>query len=351
MPIPHRRSIRALFALVLAAAALVAGCGGGDDNSSSSGSTNGSSTTADQKPLKVAFMAGIVANPYTQASTQAMKDLGARENVDITVIDSQFNPDKQFGQFQDLIAARQYDGIILLPLNGTALKPLVKQASDAGIKIGATDLPLGPDNTTTDVQAEGVSVTVLRPFSKHGENLGGLTVDACEGIDPCKVAFMYGVKASPFDQQLFKSFKEAVAGSSNIQIVAELEGQYSRDGGQRATQDVLQAHSDLNVIVGVDQSILGAEPALKAAGLTGKVKLIGYGGTRQGIAAVTDGRWFGDSVSAPYTEGKLALQGVIDAIRDGKDTGGLDAVTEVGAPDDGRITRDNVSQFTAEYDG
>jgi ribose transport system substrate-binding protein len=349
MPIPHPRSIRALFALVLAAAALVAGCGGGDDNSSS-GSTD-ASTTAEQKPLKVAFMAGIVANPYTQASTQAMKDLGARENVSITVIDSQFNPDKQFAQFQDLVAAKQYDGIILLPLNGTALKPLVKQASDAGIKIGATDLPLGPDNTTTDVQAEGVSVTVLRPFSKHGGNLGTLTVDACEGIDPCKVAFMYGVKASPFDQQMFTSFKEAVADSPNIQIVAEIEGQYSRDGGQKATQDVLQAHNDLNVLVGVDQSILGAEPALKAAGLTGKVKLIGYGGTRQGIAAIEAGRWFGNSVSAPYTEGKLALQGVIDAIRNGRDTGGLDAVTEVGAPDDGRITRDNVAQFTAEYDG
>jgi ribose transport system substrate-binding protein len=349
MPIPHRRSIRALFALVFAAAALVAGCGG-DDDTSSSGSTN-ASTTAEKTPLKVAFMAGIVANPYTQASTQAMRDLGARENVEITVIDSQFDADKQFAQFQDLIAARQYDGIVLLPLNGTALKPLVKQASDAGIKIGATDLPLGPDNTTTEIQTEGVSVSVLRPFSTHGENLGGLATDACEGVDSCKVVFMYGLKASPFDQQLFKSFKETVSQASNIEIVAEVEGQYSRDGGQKATQDVIQAHPDVNVIVGVDQSILGAEPALRQAGLLDRVALIGYGGTRQGIAAVQEGRWFGNSVSAPYTEGKLALQGVIDAIRDGRDTGGLDAVVEVGAPDNGRITRDNVSQFDAEYDG
>jgi ribose transport system substrate-binding protein len=319
-----------------------AGCGSGDDD-------NAALQTPSKKPLKIAFLDGVTANPYVKASIGAMQDTASKENVELTVIDSGFDPQKQFNQLQDLVAAKNYDGIVILPINGTALQPLVKQAIEAGIKIGSTDLPFGPDNTTTEIQIPGVSVSVLRPFSVHGEIMAKLANEACNGVSQCETAFVVGVKASPFDQQLLKSFKENL--DPNVKVVAEGEGGYSREGGQTAVATILQAHRDLDVIATVDQSAVGAEPAIEAAGLTGKVKIIGYGGTHQAKEAVAAGRWFGDSAAVPATEGRLAFEGVIDALRSGKTTGGLDAVVHADVPANGMITKDNADQFKSEYAG
>ena len=65
---------------------------------------------------------------------------------------------------------------------------------------------------------------------------------------------------------------------------------------------MLQAHSDLNLIVGSDQGIEGAVQAI------GKktVILVGYGGSATGIQGVAAGKWYGDVAQLPASEGRLA---------------------------------------------
>ena len=185
----------------------------------------------------------------------------------------------------------------------------------------------------------------------QGENGAELTKRACEGIDPCNVAFMFGVKASTYDQALFKAFKEGIESSPNIHVVAEAEGLYTREGGLAAMQDVLSAHDDINVLVAADQEAAGAEGAIKAAGEADQVKIIGFGGTKQAVEAVKAGRWFGDSVQVPINEAELGIKGVIDAIRSGKTTGYVDPVVAAKAPDNGIITKENAAEFTPQFEG
>jgi len=357
MPKIKNRTFGAFAVLLLLISSIaLAACGGGGSSTASSGGEEATTTTAattgdSEEAVNVAFLAGIVANPDTKATTEGMMKVAKEENADVTVIDSQFEAEKQYSQMQSLIGTGKYDGIVVLPLNGTSLQPLAEEAISGGTAVGSVDLPLGPDNTTVEPQVEGQAVSVLRPFSVHGENMGELTVEACKGIDPCKVAYMFGEKASPFDQQLFTSFKEAIEKAPNVEIVSELEGHYSREGGEAAAQDAIQANSDLNVLVGVDQSIVGAEPVLQSAGKEGDVALIGYGGTKQAIAGIEAGTWFGDSASAPVVEGELVLKGVIAAIREGKTTGGVDPIVALKVPDNGKITAKNVSRFQPEYEG
>jgi ribose transport system substrate-binding protein len=52
---------------------------------------------------------------------------------------------------------------------------------------------------------------------------------------------------------------------------------------------------------------------------------------------------------APASEGRLAMQALIQALRTGKNGGGIDPVA--GLPDQGIVTKANVSQFTAEWPG
>ena len=54
-------------------------------------------------------------------------------------------------------------------------------------------------------------------------------------------------------------------------------------------------------------------------------------------------------MGAPATEGRLAMEAMIAALRDGTMTGGVDPLSDL--PDDGLITTDNVEEFTPEWEG
>jgi ribose transport system substrate-binding protein len=337
----------ALALAILASAAALAACGG----TSSTSASNASASTPQTKRLKIAFLPGVTANPYFDTEIQAEKELAAKENVDLTVIDSQLDANKQVQQVQDIASTKQHDGIVIVPLDGAALMPAIHLALQAGIKVATDDVPIGPDPTQTSPQVAGLAGYVGRTFSVHGLNMGKLTIESCAGKNPCKVAFVYGVKASTYDTALYDGFKRAIASSPNVQIVAEGEGDYTRAGGLAATQDLVQAHRDLNVLVAVDQEALGAEDALKSAGLAQQVKVIGFGGTRQAVEAVRSGQWFGDSVQVPFTEGQASLQALIDELRTGKVTGYRDPVTLAHVVNNGVITQSNARQFTPQYNG
>ena len=54
-------------------------------------------------------------------------------------------------------------------------------------------------------------------------------------------------------------------------------------------------------------------------------------------------------MGAPATEGKLAIEALVAALKDGTAMGGIDPLTTL--PDEGLVTKDNVAKFTAEWDG
>jgi len=336
--------MRLTIPITVAATVLLLAACGEDPQSGATGGDN-------DQDLSFAFLPGVVANPYFQAEIETMQAIADREGVSLTVIDSNLDADKQVQQLQDVVATGRYDGVLIVPLSGQALVPAVQSAVAAGLSVAALDVPLGPDSTSTETQIDGVTVYSGRPFSKQGDNLGKLTVKACEGLDPCEVAYMYGVKASVYDQVLFDGFNAAIESSSNVEVAAEVEGFYTREGGLAAMQTLIQAKPDLDVLVAVDQSALGAEIAIGAAGLEGQLKIIGFGGARQAIEAVAEGRWFGDSVQVPQTEAKLAIEALIADARGEEAEPYVDPVLEAKAPDDGRVVRDNAALFSAEYDG
>jgi ribose transport system substrate-binding protein len=121
------------------------------------------------------------------------------------------------------------------------------------------------------------------------------------------------------------------------------------EGGINAIQDILQAQPEFDVVVGADQSLQGVELVLTDEGKLDGVALIGLGGSSPAIEGVRDGRWFATVYYAPASEGRLAMEAMIAALRDGTITGGIDPNADFF--DEGLVTSANVDQFTAEWDG
>ena len=302
---------------------------------------------AQDDEIEIAYMSASSANTWLGASKAAMDEVAAENGMKLVEFDAQFDPGLQTTQLQDAIAADRYDGMIMVGLAGSALFPDLEAAAEAGMKIVGLNQVLGDDFTTADPQTPALSASVMEPPYQRGERIGQLVLRACEGIDPCDVVYFYGIRGIPLDVAIKQGFDDVTAGST-VNVVAEGEGQYlGPDAGLAEMQDILVANSDFDVVVGADQSMQGAELALMDADIEG-VKIIGFGGSSVALDAVKEGRWFAELVGAPATEGRLAMEALVEAFN-GNDIGGIDPALSM--PDEGLMTAENADLFTAEWDG
>jgi ribose transport system substrate-binding protein len=318
---------------------LVAACGS-SSKSSSSTSTGASSG----KKANIAYLSFAVANSYDAPMLAAAQAAAQSAGAKVTVFDANNDPKTQFAQLQNATASGKYNAIIVQPIFGTGLISGVQDAIGKGIKVVNMDQIMGPDLTTDQPQVKGLSGNVVFVPTEIGRKLGNLVVQACQAknLNPCNVGYLFDIKASALDVAIKKAFDTATAGK--IKVVAQGESFFTPAKGLAATQNMLQAHPEINLIVGSDQGIEGAVQAIGKK----KVILVGYGGSAAAIQGVGSGAWYGDVAQLPATEGRMAAQAAVKAVN-GTDTGGVDPVAQL--PASGVITKDNVKQFTAEWPG
>ena len=338
-----RRS--ATLAAVAAAGLALAACGSGSNNPSSS------SSAGSTKALNIAYLSFAVENSYDAPMLAAAQAVASDNNATLKVFDANNSPQTQYAQLQDVISSGQYNGIILQPIFGTGLISLVKQAIAKGIKVVNMDQILGPDLSTDAPQVAGLSANVTFVPTEIGTKLGNLVVQACQArhLNPCKVGYLYDIKASALDVAISGAFNQAIAADPSVKVVAQGQSFFSPTVGLTAVQNMLQATPGLNLIVGSDQGIEGGSQAVATAKLTGKIILVGYGASAAALSGVASGAWYADVAQAPASEGRLAVGALVKAVRDGKNSGGIDPVA--GLPNGGVVTKANVAQFTAEWPG
>jgi len=326
---------------VLAIASLATACG----SSSNSSSNTGSSTTGAKKQPHIAYLSFAVANSYDAPMLAAAQTVAKDAGATLDVFDANNDPKKQFAQLQNATASGKYNAIIVQPIFGTGLIPGVQDAIAKGIKVVNLDQILGPDLTTDQPQVKGLSGNVVFVPTDIGTKLGNLVVQACttNNLNPCNVGYLYDIKASALDVAIKKAFDTATAGK--IKVVAQGESFFTPAKGLAAAQNMMQAHPEMNLIVGSDQGIEGAVQGLGKK----KMALVGYGGSAAAMQGVGSGAWFGDVAQLPATEGRLAAQAAVKAVQNGTVTGGVDPVGDL--PNGGVVTKDNVNQFTAEWPG
>ncbi len=299
--------------------------------------------------LRIAYLSGSSANTWYASSREQMQRIADENGIEMVEFDAAFDPAAQTAQLQDVIASGEYDGVIVAAVNGPGLIPDIEDALAQGIQVVVLNTVVGDDLTEGAPQVEGIAASSLAPPVENGERMGELTVQACEGIDPCRVVYLYGIKGFPLDVALKEGFDNVLARNPSVNIVAEGEGQYlGPEGGINAIQDILIAQPAFDVVMGADQSIQGVEIVLGDEDMD-DVKLIGLGGSITGLQAVAEGRWFGVVFGAPGSEGANAMNAMILALTEGTFSGGINPLANV--TDNGLVTAENVDQFTGQWDG
>jgi ribose transport system substrate-binding protein len=326
------------------AAATAAGCG-------SDAAEEPAAAKSSDEPVRIGYFMPAFSNTWYKAYFEGIEETAKKLGGTAEPFDAGFDAQKQYNQVQDALTAGKLDALIVTPVDGPGLAPLIEDAAEAKVPVVAVGTPLGTDYTTPDPQYPGVVGSVLTPAATDGVTGAKLIVEACGDRDPCNVVYILGQKAYGFDAARLKAMQDTLKANPNVKIVQIAEGGFLADPALKAMKDILQAHSDLHVVHSSgDQMVVGAEQAIKDAGREDEIVLIGTAGSKLSAEAIKAGRWQASTVYLPQTGGRLGAEMAIKAVRGEpiEDAG----ISEVDLSPIGPIlNKDNVDEFKPEWLG
>ena len=293
------------FGLVLLGAGLT-GCHRGDSDADAAGGP------------RIALVCKTLNSPFfldmKRGAEAEAKALGA--NLVVQAPERELDVEKQMQIVENLIQTR-VQALCLTPSGSRELVPVIAKANQAGIPVIIVDTRL--DEAT--LKAEGAqTLTFIGSDNYDGGRLAGQHIARIFEGSSAKVALLEGIPGHETADSRLRGFRDAVSGVAHVQIVASQTANAERDQGFNVTQNLLQAHRDLNAIfAGNDLMALGALEAVAAAGRTDQVKIIGFDAIDEARKEIAAGRMEASVAQNPAEMGRLAVRHALEAI------GGTDA--------------------------
>lgn len=232
-----------------------------------------------------------------------MRDEASKYGYALIVVDASRDNAKQQSQVEDFISKR-VDAIVLTPYDSTAIGSAIAEANAANIPVFTADI--------ASTSKQGQVVAHVASDNVQGGAAAGKLICAAVGKSG-SIAIIDEPEVTSVQDRV-KGFKQAIAQECpSVTIVADVDSGGTRDKASSDTGDILQAHRDIKGIFGInDDSALGALAAVKAAGLSGKVAIVGYDATPEARRAIAAGEMYGDAIQYPAKIGSTTVDVIHD---------------------------------------
>lgn len=275
--------------------------------------------------------------PYIAAVTNVLEaEAKAMDGVEVVTLSADGDIAKQSSDIASLVN-RKVDVLLVTSLDGNAVIPALKQAHDAGIPILAvSNEPAEPGQALLvgysgpDDYVQGVIAAELLNDALGGK--GGIAI----------------IEGSPGQSTTLlrtQGLKDRLAElKSEIVILGSQTADWNPVKAKDVAQAFLTSYGDemVGVFAQDDNSGAAAAEVFKAAG-RGDVKVVGTGGTIDGLKAIREGLMYGTMDQSPTTDGKQALEFAI-MLANGESL--PEKRNIIPMP---KITADNVGDFKGEW--
>ncbi|WP_395822584.1 sugar ABC transporter substrate-binding protein [Collimonas sp.] len=215
------------------------------------------------------------------------------------------------------------NGMVIAPADSKALVPVIKKAIDAGIIVVNIDNKLDDDA----LKEKGIVVPFVSPDNRKGAKLvGDYLARQLKSGD--KVAIIEGVSTTINAQQRTLGFQDAMK-TVGANVVSVQSGQWELDPGNKVAAAMLNAHPDIKALLADnDNMALGAVAAVKAAGKSGKVLVVGYDNINAIKPMLKDGRVLATADQFASQQAVFGIDTVLKAIADKKSQNSLGGTVE-----------------------
>ena len=239
-------------------------------------------------------------------------------------------------QMIDTAITNKSVAIILDPANADGSIGAVKKAVDAGIPVFLVN---------AEINQEGLAKAQLVSNNAQGAALGAEAWVAAMGEKGSYVE-LFGNPADNNAATRSNGYTTVIGQYPDLVQAGKEVANWDRTQGYQKMQSLLQANPDITgVISGNDEMALGAIAALKEAGKLANVKVGGFDGSPDAVAAVAAGEM-------EYTVLQPVAVFAAEAVKQADSfikTGSTGAATEKQLFDCKLITKDNVAAYTAPF--
>ncbi len=269
--------------------------------------------------------------PYFKALIAAAEEEAKKQNVELKVLDAEWDAQKQASQVESLIQ-QKCDAIEIIPCDSKAIIPSMKKVNEAKI-------PLFVVNTQHDAEAEGLIVTFIGASMEDEASMAADSVKKILGDKGGTVVMIEGAAGSFPAIHRSSGFMDAIKDNPDIKVVANQNAGWDRAQAQKVMEDFLTRLPEIDVLYAHDDNMaIGAIQAIKAAGRQDKIKVVSISGTIEGYAAVKAGEMVSTVSQPPDWEGKSAVEYAVKYLKGEK----LEKWIKTPIA---QVTKDNVDQF------
>ena len=226
--------------------------------------------------------------------------------------------------------------IILDPANADGSVGAVKKAVDAGIPVFLVN---------AEINQEGLAKAQLVSNNAQGAALGAQQWVEAVG-DKGKYAELFGNPADNNAATRSNGYETVLTQYPDLVKAGKEVADWDRTKGHAKMQSLLQANPDIiGVISGNDEMALGAIAALKEAGKLDQVKVGGFDGSPDAVAAIKAGELQYTVLQPVAVFSQKAVEQADSFIK----TGATGVATEKQLYDCILITKDNVDKMTSPF--
>jgi len=287
------------FLLLFAAAGALAACGGGD--AAGAGAARG--------VRRIAVIPKGTTHEFWK-SVHAGAERAARELGVEVIWKGPQKEDDRTGQVQVVedFVTKGVDGIVLMPLDKSALVRPAQDAARAGIPVVVADSGLDWEGSVSFVATDNYQGGRLAG-EKLAELLGGRG----------KVVMMRYLEGSASTMEREQGFLDAVAEHAGLEVIAENQRAGATvEGAQKTAENLLNRFSQIDgVFCPNESSAYGMMKALSDAGRAQQVAFVGFDASEKLLAGLEAGNVDALVLQDPVRMGYLAVKALVEHL-DGK---------------------------------
>ncbi|MEC5151558.1 substrate-binding domain-containing protein [Cryobacterium sp. GrIS_2_6] len=309
-------SFRRIAAVTTAAALILVGttaCGRGGGDSASG--------------TKIVLAVSTLNNPFFVELRDGAQAAATAAGLQLNIVDAQNDSATQANQLATA-ASSGAKLVIVNPVDSDAAGSAVKALNTANIPVIAVDRTVNGATVASLVASDNVA----------GGKQAAIELATAMG-EKGSVIDLQGVSGTSASRDRGAGFEEGMKAYPNITVVAKQTANFDRATALDVTTNLLQAHPEVTgVFAENDEMALGAVQALGSRAGT-DVKVVGFDGTTDGLAAITAGTLAATIAQQPAELGKLAIELAVKTLAGEK----VDATVPVEVV---TVTKTNVGDFT-----
>ena len=256
---------------------------------------------------KIGYITKSATNAGWMMINQGATDAAKEEGVELITVGPAFQGDLsgQLEVFENLVS-HGIKAIGIAPVDSAGMSPAVNEAMKFGVSIIAIDTAVSGAEVTSFVATDNLAVAKVQ---------GSVAATLVNDGDP--VIYVTGNQAQSTGQERRDGFMSAFKAARPNSKILVVPTEWNSIQAQEGVEAMLNSHNDVKMIVNAwDGGTMGSKAALENLGYrAGDVKLVGFDGASDAIAAMDKGWVHADTAQMLYQMGYQGIKAAAASAR------------------------------------